>query len=111
MGERSVYPRVIIFDEDFDELRAFEMEQKGWATVHVELENGNRYRLNFYEPVRLGQELDDGIELGKPCFVELNLIVVPRVTVETIQQSVQYLLRIGFFDDLKPEQQESNQEK
>ncbi len=97
-------PRVIFYD-GFGELDALDIRDKGWATAHVELENGTRYTLNFYDPVRLGQELEDDLKLGRPCLVELNLMVVPEVTVEAIQRSAQFLWQIGFFDDLKPEPQ------
>ncbi len=102
MADQPTYPRVIFY-EGFGERDAVEMEKKGWYPVHVELENGNRYELTFFDPGRLGQGLAHDIQLGHPCFAELNLIIVPIVTVEAIQASVQFLGRIGFFDDLKPE--------
>ncbi len=103
MGDQSVYPRVIFY-EGFDERY---WEPKGYFEAHVELGNGNHYELNFIVPWRLEEELKDEIQMGQPCHAELNLIVVPTVTVEAIQQSVQYLWRIGFFNDLKPEQQKT----
>lgn len=102
MTDKSDYPRLVLH-EGFGERDAFEIELKGWFTAHIELENGDRYALNFYDPTRLTQELEDYVQMGRPYFYELNLVVVPRVTIGAIKECVALLWRKRAFDDLRPE--------
>lgn len=96
-------PRVI-FPEGFDERAAFETPLKGWLYAQVELEDGCRYAVYFSNPLRLQQDLDEAIKSGKPCFAEPGLIILPEVTVKTIQDAVQCLWKQGFFAYLKADQ-------
>ena len=43
---------------------------------------------------------------GKPYFAEPGLIIVPEVTVQAMQEAVQFLWKQGFFASLKTEQDE-----
>ncbi|MEK7833749.1 MAG: hypothetical protein AAB401_21865, partial [Acidobacteriota bacterium] len=54
------FPR-IIFPDDFDERAAFEVSMKGWLMAQVELENGSRYPVCFYDPVRLQQDFESEV--------------------------------------------------
>ncbi len=102
MADKPIYPRVL-FDDEYDPRY---WEQKGYFEAHVELENCNRYELNFIVPLRLEQELKYEIQRGEPCHAELNLIVVPRMTREAIEQSVQFLWQSGgYFDYIMSEQE------
>ncbi len=103
MTDKPTYPRIII-PEGLGK-RIHEIESKEMFYALVELENGNRYNLTFYTPLRLGQDLDFNIEHGEPWLAELNVIVIPVVTLEAAQQCVQSLWHNGFFDDLKPKDQ------
>src|SRR5262249_42050021 len=92
-------PRVI-FPAGFDERAAAETPLKGWLSVQVELEDGCRYAVYFSDPIRLQQDVDEAVQSGKPCFAEPGLIVVSEVTVQTIQDAVQFLWQQGFFTSL-----------
>ena len=92
-------PRVI-FPEGFDERAALEISLKGWLGVQVELADGCRYTVYFSDPLRLQQDVDEAVQSGKPCFAEPGLVIVPEVTVETIQDAVQFLWQQGFFTSL-----------
>jgi hypothetical protein len=94
------YPKLVLA-EWFDDRVGIEMPYKGFFLAEVESEDGTRYEINFYDPVRLSQELNDYVSLGKPCFAEQNLIIVPKVTIEAINNSIQYLWEIGFFNFMK----------
>ena len=96
-------PRVI-FPERFDEQAAFETSLKGWLSAQVELEGGCRYAVYFSDPIRLQQDLDEAVKSGMPCFFEPSLIILPEVTVEAIQDAVQFLWKQGFFAYLTAEQ-------
>lgn len=89
-------PRLILHDS-FDERAALEATMKGWFGAEVELEGGLRYAVHFFDPVRLQQELEMKVELGRPYFSEPGLIVLPEVTVEAAQAAVESLWREGFF--------------
>lgn len=90
----------------FDERATAETALKGWLSVQVELDDGGRYGLYFSDLMRLQQDVDEAAHQGKPCFAEPGLIIVPEVTVQAIQDAVQFLWKQGFFTTLKPDQSE-----
>jgi hypothetical protein len=96
-------PRVL-FPEGFDERAAFETPLKGWLKAQVELEDGCRYAVYFSDPIRLQQDVDEAVKRERPCFAEPGLIILPEVTVQAIQEAVQFLCKQGFFASLKAEQ-------
>ena len=96
----------IIFPEGFDERAAFETPLKGWLKAQIELADGGRYAVYFSDPIRLQHDVDEAVKSAKPCFAEPGLIIVPEVTVQTIQDAVQFLWKQGFFASLKAEQGE-----
>ena len=101
-------PRVL-FPEGFDERAAFETPLKGWLKAQVELENGCRYAVYFSDPIRLQHDVEEAVQSERPCFAEPGLIIVPEVTVQTIQDAVQFLWKQGFFASLKAEQGEGGE--
>jgi hypothetical protein len=59
----------IIFPEGFEDRDAEEMALKGClSNALVELENGEKYAVDFIEPVRLAQELSGNIKAKIPCY-------------------------------------------
>ena len=98
-------PRVIL-PTGFDEQAAAETPLKGWLSAQVELDDGCRYAVYFSDPIRLQQDVDDAIHNGKPCFAEPGLIIVPEVTVQAVEDAIQFLWKQGFFASLKTEQGE-----
>ena len=96
----------IIFPEGFDERAAFEIPLKGWLSAQIELADGCRYAVYFSDPIRLQYDVDEAVKSAKPCFAEPGLILVPKVTVQAIQDAVQFLWKQGFFAYLKAEQGE-----
>jgi hypothetical protein len=93
----------ILLPAGFDERATAEILLKGWLSVQVELEDGERYALYFSDPIRLQQDVDEATQEGKPCFAEPGLIIVPEVTVQAIQDAVQFLWKQGFFTALQPD--------
>lgn len=59
---------------DFDDY-AWEVESKGWFSGAVVRFQGKQYRLNFYDPTRLAQEIADELS-DRDVFVEDNLLVI-----------------------------------
>lgn len=70
------------------------------ANVLVEISGDRRYAVNFYDPVRLTQELDDAVHAGTPYFAEPATIVIPDVTPAAMDIAVQGLHKGGYFDHL-----------
>jgi hypothetical protein len=101
--DKAKYPRVV-FSHDLTERTAAEMSFKGWVSASVELANGCRYPVYFVDPVRLQQDLAEYVRLGRPCFAEPGLIVLPQVTMEAIDEAAQFLWKEGFFDQMRPDQ-------
>ena len=102
MSETGHYPK-IVFPDSFDERSEYEMPLRGCLShVFVELEDGSRYPVDFIDPVRLAQDLEEYVKSGVPCYAEPGLIVLPEVTVSRIENAVRYLHQHGFFQHLKP---------
>jgi hypothetical protein len=83
---------------DWDDWTAFDVQNKGWyEQAQLQLDDGTRVPLSFWDPVRLDQELQDHFASGKIFFAVRNLIVVPLVTEDAIRDAVRELLTKGFF--------------
>jgi hypothetical protein len=91
------------FTHGFDERVAFEAELKGYyANAVVQLPTGKSFKVCFYDPVRLAQDLERGQESGEVCIAEPGLIVVPRVTLHYMERAVARLFKEGYFEYLTP---------
>jgi hypothetical protein len=101
MSEPHKYP-VLHFREPFNERVAWEVTYKGWYSGVVELEDGSRYSVFFYDPVRLTQELNDVIAQGQSCIAEQGMIVLSEVTEVNMRAAIAQLHREGWFAHLKP---------
>ena len=72
-------------------------ESKGWVSGVVVVAGTRTFNLTFYEPVRLGQEIEHGLaEHG--FFAEQNLVVVRAVTAAAIRAAVEGLAANDFAD-------------
>ncbi len=97
MTDQLTYPRIIL-PEDEKEIDDLDdaIESKEWFEAEVELENGDRYTLNFLTPFRVKQDLDRHIERGEePWIAKYNIILVPQVTLKAAQECVQALWHKG----------------
>ena len=103
MSDSGYRPKMIL-PSGFDERSETELPLRGClSNVLVELEDGNRYLVEFIDPVRLTQEVNDYERLNIPCYAEPGLIILPKVTLERMEEAVQYLHDRGFFNSLKPQ--------
>lgn len=87
---------------DFDERTQWEVQQKGWceqAIVH--LPDGSKVHVSFWDPVRLSQDLETDLKLGRACLAEPGMIVIPQVTVGNMKAAVEDLYGRGYFDRLR----------
>jgi hypothetical protein len=95
------FPKLVMLDwQDGDELL---IRSKGYfCHNYVELEDGRRHQICFFDHVRISQELEVNLKIDKPYFIEEALIVLPEVTIENMQKALIEAKRIGFFERLKP---------
>lgn len=95
------FPKLILLDwQNGDD---WLISSKGWFDRNlVELANGNRYQICFFDCVRLSQHLADDTKNGKPFFIENSLIVLSEVTIENMQKAIKVAEKQGFFENLKP---------
>ena len=91
------------FPPDFDERAEFEMTPRGYlAGGQIELADGRRFPVTFYDPVRLAQDVESCVESGVPMLAEPGLVVIPEVTREVLLRTIPELVRERFFDHLNP---------
>jgi hypothetical protein len=81
------------FDLPADE-REWEWESKGYYPGARLTVSGKHYSLNFYDPVRLGQEIQGEFERGL-VFSEPNLVVIKSVTRADMEQAAEQLVQSG----------------
>jgi hypothetical protein len=94
----------VLFPDWYDERAEAEAEDKGWLQgVRVELADGGRYPVHFYDPVRLAQDLAEEAKWGGTCVAEPGLIVVSAVTRDGIRKAVDQLLLTDYFTHLRDE--------
>ena len=92
----------LAFAGGWDARDDFEAPRKGWRDAHVELDDGSRYRVTFYDVVRLAQTLEDERRAGRAFLGEPGLIVLDEVTRSKMEDAAARLAREGFFDSLRP---------
>lgn len=91
----------LTFPDDFDDFE-WEVKSKGWfGDAKLNL-LGKQYRLNFYDPVRLGQEIESELH-RRTAFFEPNLVVIQSVTRSAMKSAVEILVRSGGADLLVSE--------
>ena len=93
----------IHFPTDYDAQSEYETPSRGYLSgVIVQLEAGTRFPIFFIDPVRLQQDMEALVKCGKTCLAEVNMVVLPEVTTESIRTAVGELVKEGFFQHLKP---------
>lgn len=96
------HPPEIILPEGFDARWEDEMTVKGFLNGVIVRSRGLRYPVYFIDPIRLQQDLAAETEMGCPYFTEPGLIVLPEVTLRAVETAVERLWGEGYFDTLKP---------
>ena len=92
----------LVFAFEFDERAAYEAEGRGYLShAHVELPDGCKYPVVFYDPVRLQQDLEEEVTTGNPYIAEPGMIVIPNVTLENMENAVSKLYCEGFFSSFQ----------
>lgn len=91
----------LVFEFGFGPREEFEAKARGYLHhVLVELPDHSKYRVVFYDNVRLTQDLEEESRQGRPFVAEPGMIVVPEVTREHMLFAVAQLYKAGYFTQL-----------
>ena len=83
----------------WDEKDIWERPAKGWLdNVKVTTVSGLEHTLIFYDPVRLSQDLEEEVKMGKAGIIEKGLFVIKEVTKENIEKAILQAEQEGYFD-------------
>ncbi|ANM30465.1 hypothetical protein ABI59_14135 [Acidobacteria bacterium Mor1] len=86
----------------FEECDWQTIEAKGWLTGVVVVARDRRSTVTFYEPVRLGQTIEDDLSTDA-IFFERNLIVLPSVTRRNMEAALDRMAIRNELWDLVPD--------
>lgn len=93
----------IYFDEDSD-YSEFLYCNKDYRLGVIVVQNDSKYRINIYGITRLNQEFNDSINNNEVFYVEPNLIVVEKVTKQSIIKAILEICKeFNFLQQLKIE--------
>src|SRR5882672_2013019 len=93
----------LLFPFGLDDRTLIDAEQRGvFDCVHVELPNGKKVQVGFYDPIRLAQDLNSAKVSGTTWIAIQGMIVIPNVTLELMQTAVDGLYHQGYFDHVMP---------
>jgi hypothetical protein len=90
----------LILPDDFDDYE-WEVSAKGYFAGARLVVNEVGYRLNFYDPARLQQEIESEAQRGVPFF-EPNLVIVRTLTRFDLEQAAEWLVTSGQVAFLMP---------
>jgi hypothetical protein len=95
MQQMEVKP---ILSYNFDvSLYEDEIQMKGYCNdVIITLSDYSKYKVCFYDPVRLAQDLEEENYIAEP-----GLIIIKEVSIKNMENAVHELWLGGYFDDLK----------
>jgi hypothetical protein len=92
----------VSFPLTFDELYQQDVIERGYLShVVVVMPDGCRYPLHFIEPIRLQQDLEQDCKFGPCLFVEVGLVIIPDLRLETLTTAVRALIERGYFRFLR----------
>jgi hypothetical protein len=93
-------PYRLVLPDWYDERAEWEVAAKGWfGAAVVESSDGSRYAVTFYDPTRLGQDLEAE---GRGYLAEVGLVVLPELNRRAMEDVIPKLAGDGFFDSQLP---------
>ena len=95
--EEESYPK-LLFDFDYNERVASEARDRGsLGGTHVQLSDGSRHPVFFYDGECIPQELAALSRWNRPFIAEKGLIVLDEITLDKMLFAVRVLAKEGFF--------------
>jgi hypothetical protein len=93
----------VLFLESLTESYLGYMPSRGYASnVIVEIGDGQRFALSFFDYRTIRPELEAEERLGHPFFSQPAMVVLPEVTVQSIELAVDIAYRHRYFERLEP---------
>ena len=89
----------LIFVNGLPERLLDEAPDRGCYRATIELANGDRFAVEYYDPVRLSQEVDDLLSQGRHV-AYAGVVVIPEVTLKNMEDALERLVEEGFFAQL-----------
>ena len=89
----------LIFVDGLPERLLDEAPDRGCYSATIELANGDRFKVEYFDPVRLSQEVEAFLRQGS-SFAYAGVVVIPEVTLTNMEDSLERLVKIGFFAEL-----------
>ncbi len=100
MHEESSTKLVFIFP--FDERHQDEAKSRGFLSHVLVAVHGKYYPVEFYDTIRLTQDLEEMARHGKGYIADVGLIVLPELTLLNMESAVKQAHAEGFFDHFLP---------
>ncbi|NLW46988.1 MAG: hypothetical protein GXY86_06595 [Firmicutes bacterium] len=97
-----------VFVLDNSELAEFEAINKGYRNDVYIRKDGKYYQVNVYHILRLQQDFQSEIEDYGYYAIDPNLILVKEVSNKEIIQTIIFLNRQMYFDEIKPVKDEES---
>jgi hypothetical protein len=79
----------LVIPDDFDDY-SWEVESKGWFNGAMAIFEGVHYRVVFYDPIRLAQEIEDELKENS-VFFESNRLVVNAVNRKHMEKAIEVM--------------------
>jgi hypothetical protein len=99
----SEFPKLyFVSGNNISEIELGEASYKGCIGLIIELEDGKKYRVSFYDCGRLESDLHEEISCGRMCVADVGLIILPEVTLENIMLALRQLIGEGYFENFHP---------
>ena len=93
----------VVFRGEAADPELWDTNVRGYCSqVFVRFNNQNCYQLDFYEPVRLRQEIDGEVAGRKEIRADPQLVVIPEITLRWMIHAVQRLFATGYFFERVP---------
>jgi hypothetical protein len=93
----------LVFPPKYGERDLGEDRERGYVShVLAEVGGARLYPVFFYTLDRLGGELRECTRQGEPFIAETGMIVLQDISLEAMQDAVQRLCNIGYFEYMVP---------
>jgi hypothetical protein len=99
--DNNTDPPELLLPDYFDDRMAYEMTLKGWYPAEIRFSDGQITTFEFYDAVRLKQDIEEEFSQGTLFFAQTNIIIIPEVKIAAIKDVIEVLWRQGYFSNLK----------
>jgi len=96
-----VEPIKLTFKYGWEEKDDEETPMRGYRSDGIVKTPEGEYPVYFIDPIRLQQDLEAETELGTPFLAQPGLIILPEVTLESMENAVRQLWKQGYFESLQ----------